>query len=167
MRLLQRFKRKEVVLTTVALAFVLALWYNAGLIKSMKACRLSLNLGGGKCEWKAAIQYTDNGFPTNTTFHKMIIAGYPCGDKHVTFKQLEGITELSACDEWEFIFLGSTNQPFIKANYPHYEGIWGWGDVGDQVVLVVMSKRWRRSKRGRLLSNTLTQPLGRASLLED
>ena len=30
-----------------------------------------------------------------------------------------------------------TNQPFIKANYPHHEGVWGWGDIGDQVILVV------------------------------
>jgi hypothetical protein len=137
MHLLQRFKKKEVILTTVALVSVLALWYDEGLVKSIKARRLSLNLGDGKCEWEAAIQYNDNGFPTNTTFRKTIIAGYPSGDKRVTFLQLEGLTGLSARDEWEFMFLGSTNQPFIKANYPHHEGIWGWGDVGDQVVLVV------------------------------
>ena len=26
---------------------------------------------------------------------------------------------------------------FIKANYPHHEGFWGWEDVADQVVLMV------------------------------
>ena len=30
-----------------------------------------------------------------------------------------------------------TNHPFIKANYPHHEGIWGWGSVADQVVMAV------------------------------
>jgi hypothetical protein len=139
MRLLGRFcNKKEVILSTVALATVLALWYDERLISSIKAARrLSLNLGDGNCLWQAAIQHYDNGFPTNTTFRKTIIAGYPSGDKRITFKQLEGLTGLSARDEWDFMFLGSTNQPFIKANYPHHEGIWGWGDVGDQVVLVV------------------------------
>jgi hypothetical protein len=30
---------------------------------------------------------------------------------------------------------------FIKANYPHHEGIWGWGDVADQVVMMVRNIR--------------------------
>ena len=62
---------------------------------------------------------------------------YPSGDKRLTFIQLEGLTGLSARDEWDFKFFGMTNQPFIEANYPHHEDIWGWEDVGDQVVLVV------------------------------
>jgi len=37
--------------------------------------------------------------------------------------------------------LGMTNQPFIKANYPHHEGIWGWGKNADQVVMVVRNMR--------------------------
>eukprot|EP00957_Ditylum_brightwellii_P071780 5456359-Ditylum_brightwellii.AAC.1 len=50
---------------------------------------------------------------------------------------MEALTGLPAKDEWDFQYLGITNHPFIKANYPHHEGIWGWGDVGDQVVMVV------------------------------
>ena len=35
-------------------------------------------------------------------------------------------------------FLGKTNQPFVKANYPHHEGIWGWEGVNlGQVAMVV------------------------------
>lgn len=33
----------------------------------------------------------------------------------------------AAKDEWDFEFIGDSNHPFIKANYPHHEGIWGWG----------------------------------------
>mmetsp|Transcript_18541 Transcript_18541/g.21397 ORF Transcript_18541/g.21397 Transcript_18541/m.21397 type:complete len:712 (+) Transcript_18541:74-2209(+) len=137
MRVLTRSKKKVIGLT-VALATILSLWYDEAMIQSLKkARRLSLNLGNGECEWVAAIQYDDNGFPTNQDFHKTIIAGYPGGDKRITFTQLEALTGLSARDEWEFAFLGMTNQPFIKANYPHHEGIWGWEDQGDQVVMVV------------------------------
>ena len=137
-----RSKKKVVILTILASAAILSLWYDVEvtgeLIKALKSRRkLSLNHGNGTCEWRAAIQYTDNGFPTDTLFKKTIIAGYPSGDKRLTFTQLEGLTGLSARDEWDFKFLGMTNQPFIKANYPHHEGIWGWGDVGDQVLLVV------------------------------
>ena len=128
-------KKKVIVLT--ALVSILSLWYDAGLLLSIKDRRLSLNYGKGECEWVAAIQHNDAGFPSDTAFQKTIIAGYPSGDKRLTFTQLEGLTGLSARDEWDFMFLGSTNQPFIKANYPHHEGIWGWGNVGEQVVLVV------------------------------
>ncbi len=138
------FKLKEkVIIATVATATFLCLWYDAeftqSILRALHSRRLamSLNLGNGTCEWRPALQYYDAGFPSDAEFHKTIIAGYPSGDKRLTFIQLEGLTGLSARDEWEFKFLGSTNQPFIKANYPHHEGIWGWGDFGDQVILVV------------------------------
>jgi len=131
------FKKKKVFFLTVALAAIFSLWYDVGLIEALKSRKLSLNFGDGACAWRAAIQHYDKGFPAHTAFKKTIIAGYPSGDKRLTFVQLEGLTGLSARDEWDFKYLGMTNQPFIKANYPHHEGIWGWGDVGDQVLLVV------------------------------
>ena len=47
----------------------------------------------------------------------------------------------AAKDEWDFEFLGMSNHPFIKANYPHHEGIWGWEDAADQVVMMVRNIR--------------------------
>ena len=38
-------------------------------------------------------------------------------------------------------FLGMTAQPYIKTNYPHHEGIWGWQDHADHVILVVRNIR--------------------------
>jgi hypothetical protein len=37
--------------------------------------------------------------------------------------------------------MGMSNHPFIKANYPHHEGIWGWDDAADQVVMMVRNIR--------------------------
>lgn len=34
-----------------------------------------------------------------------------------------------------------SNHPFIKANYPHHEGVWGWDDAADQVVMLVRNIR--------------------------
>jgi hypothetical protein len=98
---------------------------------------LSINLGGGKCKWTPPTYDV----PEDLIFHKTIIAGFPSGDKRLTFIQMEALTGLSARDEWDFKYLGMTNQPFIKCNYPHHEGIWGWKDVGDQVILVVRNMR--------------------------
>ena len=47
----------------------------------------------------------------------------------------------AAKDEWDFEHLGMSNHPFIKANYPHHEGIWGWGNVADQVVIMIRNVR--------------------------
>lgn len=57
--------------------------------------------------------------------------------------QMEALTGWPARDEWEFDYSGtdSYNHPFIKANYPHHDGIWGWGTIADQVVLVVGNVR--------------------------
>ncbi len=134
-------RKSKKVIILAAITIVLSLWYDTevtgGLYRALKSRSLSLNLGNGMCELVAAIQWTDNGFPSDTNFTKTIVAGYPSGDKRLTYLQMEGLTGLSARDEWEFAFLAHTNQPFIKANYPHHEGIWGWGDAGDQVMLVV------------------------------
>ncbi|KAL3804621.1 hypothetical protein ACHAWO_006889 [Cyclotella atomus] len=59
----------------------------------------------------------------------------------MTFMQMEALTGWPAKDEWDFEYLGDSNHPFIKANYPHHEGIWGWGTNADQIVLVVKNIR--------------------------
>lgn len=119
--LFQKLKaKKKLVVFTLALAALLVA--NDESYSRRLSNYMSLNLGDGQCEWRAALQWYDEGFPTDTTFKKSIIAGYPSGDKRLAFTQLEGLTGLSARDEWDFKFLGVTNQPFIKANYPHHEG---------------------------------------------
>jgi hypothetical protein len=66
--------------------------------------RLSINLGDGKCKWTPPIYDV----PENETFTKTLIAGYPSGDKRLTFVQMEALTGLSARDEWDFAFLVSS-----------------------------------------------------------
>ena len=99
--------------------------------------RLSLNLGGGACEWEPP----EYDVPTDISFFKTVIAGFPSCDKRMTFTQMEALTGWPARDEWDFIYKGPSNHPFIKSNYPHHEGYWTWGDRADQVVLVVRNMR--------------------------
>jgi hypothetical protein len=73
----------------------------------------------------------------NAEYQNTIVVGYPGADKRTVVRQMEAMTQLSGRDSWDFKFLGMTKQPFIKTNYPHHEGIWGWQDHGDQVILVI------------------------------
>ncbi|KAL7527898.1 hypothetical protein ACHAXR_005050 [Thalassiosira sp. AJA248-18] len=98
---------------------------------------LSLDLGGGNCKWQPPAY---DGFD-DIDFHKTIIAGFPSGDKRMIFVQMEALTGWPAKDEWDFEHIGMSNHPFIKANYPHHEGIWGWGNVADQVVMMIRNIR--------------------------
>jgi len=98
---------------------------------------LSINLGNGQCKW----QPPTYDVPDNIEFYKTLIAGFPSGDKRMIFIQMEALTGWPAKDEWDFEYLGMTNHPFIKANYPHHEGIWGWQDAADQVVVMVRNIR--------------------------
>eukprot|EP00584_Thalassiosira_punctigera_P004155 CAMPEP_0172527824 /NCGR_PEP_ID=MMETSP1067-20121228/2394_1 /TAXON_ID=265564 ORGANISM="Thalassiosira punctigera, Strain Tpunct2005C2" /NCGR_SAMPLE_ID=MMETSP1067 /ASSEMBLY_ACC=CAM_ASM_000444 /LENGTH=217 /DNA_ID=CAMNT_0013311633 /DNA_START=59 /DNA_END=709 /DNA_ORIENTATION=+ len=77
----------------------------------------------------------------NVDFGNTIIVGYPGADKRTVLRQMEAMTQLSGRDAWDFLMLGMTRQPFIKTNYPHHEGIWGWQEHGDQVILVVRNIR--------------------------
>mmetsp|Transcript_15720 Transcript_15720/g.36204 ORF Transcript_15720/g.36204 Transcript_15720/m.36204 type:complete len:507 (-) Transcript_15720:25-1545(-) len=98
---------------------------------------LSLDLGNGNCRWTPpAVEV-----PSDIDFHKTVIAGFPSGDKRMIFIQMESLTGWPARDEWDFKYLGMTNHPFIKANYPHHEGYWGWGQAADQVVMMVRNIR--------------------------
>ena len=76
-----------------------------------------------------------------STFVNTIIVGYPGPDKRTVLRQMEAMTGLSGRDAWDFQFLGMTAQPYIKTNYPHHEGIWGWQDHADQVVLILRNPR--------------------------
>ena len=87
--------KKKVATLCVALATILSLHYNQKLIITNR--ELSINLGDGRCEWVAPIYEMPN-----TTFFKTLIAGYPSGDKRLTFVQMEALTGLSARDEWDF-----------------------------------------------------------------
>merc|ERR1719287_409662 len=97
----------------------------------------SINLGGGACQW----QPPTYDVPEELDLHKTFIAGFPSGDKRMAYIQMEALAGLSAKDEWDFARIGMSNHPFIKGNYPHHEGIWGWGTAADQVILMVPNIR--------------------------
>ena len=98
---------------------------------------LSRYLGEGKCQWQAPLINV----PDDIDFTKTLVAGYPSGDKRLTYAQMEGLTGLPARDEWDYVFQGPGNHPFIKANYPHHEGIWvsGYCSYSSAVVLCASS----------------------------
>ena len=85
------------------------------------------------------------------SFDNTIVVGYPGADKRLVLRQMEAMTGLSGVDSWDFKFKWEgkplnangyvTNQPYVKTNYPHHEGIWGWGAHGDQVILVIRNIR--------------------------
>lgn len=94
---------------------------------------LSLNLGGGDCEWKEPLAVV----PEEIDLFKTLLVGFPSGDKRMAYVQMEALTGLPSKDDWDFVYNGYSNAPFIKTNYPHPAGTWSWGDEADQVALVI------------------------------
>ena len=92
----------KAIILILALATIISLRYNGSfnrvLTTDTVSRELSINLGNGQCEWTPAIFDV----PTDETFFKTLIAGYPSGDKRLTFVQMEALTGLSARDEWDF-----------------------------------------------------------------
>ena len=55
----------------------------------------------------------------------------------MAYVQMEALTGLPSKDDWDFVYNGYSNAPFIKTNYPHPAGTWSWGEEADQVALVI------------------------------
>eukprot|EP01082_Thalassiosira_pseudonana_P014238 g12977.t1 g12977 contig7:587793-589625(-) len=99
--------------------------------------RLSLNLGGGDCEWQPPVYNV----PTNIDFHKTLIAGYPSGDKRMIFyrwklllvgrPKTSGTSGVSATQ----IIHSSRQTILIMKEFS------GWGSNADQVVMMVRNIR--------------------------
>ena len=79
--------------------------------------KLSLNLGDGKCKWTPP-QYD---VPTDIDFYKLLVAGYPSGDKRLTYVQLEALSGLPARDEWNFKVCSSNmdHSSLLFTSYMH------------------------------------------------
>eukprot|EP00584_Thalassiosira_punctigera_P017367 CAMPEP_0172548244 /NCGR_PEP_ID=MMETSP1067-20121228/17578_1 /TAXON_ID=265564 ORGANISM="Thalassiosira punctigera, Strain Tpunct2005C2" /NCGR_SAMPLE_ID=MMETSP1067 /ASSEMBLY_ACC=CAM_ASM_000444 /LENGTH=588 /DNA_ID=CAMNT_0013335439 /DNA_START=104 /DNA_END=1870 /DNA_ORIENTATION=+ len=134
--------------------------YVPGSLDADSARRLSnsLNLGGGNCQWKPPTYEV----PEELDFQKTFVAGYPSGDKRMAFLQMEALAGFGAKDEWDFAYMGMSNHPFIKGNYPHHEGIWGWGAAADQTILMVPNIR-----RAMLEYHDIIWDLGYSTTWED
>lgn len=96
-----------------------------------------LYFGPGRCLW----QEPRESIPDNEAYETLLIAGFPSGDKRVVFAQMEGLTGLKTKDSWDAKMIGMANEPFVKGNYPHVEGTWGWGNRVDKSVLAVRNIR--------------------------
>ena len=55
----------------------------------------------------------------------------------MAYVQMEALSGLPSKDDWDFVYNGYSNAPFIKTNYPHPSGVWSWDDHADQVALVL------------------------------
>uniref|UniRef100_A0A7S3V5F0 Uncharacterized protein n=2 Tax=Chaetoceros debilis TaxID=122233 RepID=A0A7S3V5F0_9STRA len=129
---------KKAVVKTLLLLCSIALLGNIIFVTVSNPERsLSVYFDDGNCEWEPP----DYDIPEGVNFSKTIIVEFPGSDNSQTVMQMEALTGLAAKTDWDFNYLGVSNHPFIQSHYPHNEGIWGWGDSGDHVVLVVHNIR--------------------------
>ena len=102
-------KHKKSICALIAIVLVISISQSSTVVKEIIGSRflphrqLSLYLGDGKCKWEPPTYDV----PDDITFTKTLIAGFPSGDKRLTFVQMEGLTGLSARDEWDFAYLVS------------------------------------------------------------
>ncbi len=75
--------------------------------------RLSNYFGNGQCEWTPPVYNISE----DIKFTKTLVAGFPSGDKRLTFVQMEALTGLSARDEWDFAYLVSLH---VKDSFLSY-----------------------------------------------
>lgn len=97
----------------------------------------SMSLLRAKCNWSPGrYMVTENG-----NLFKTLVTGYPGVAKRVVYSQMERLVGLSQSDEWPH-YMAKPYRPFVKADYPHHEGYWNWGNNMDQTVLVMRNPRY-------------------------
>ncbi|KAL3779270.1 hypothetical protein ACHAWO_009908 [Cyclotella atomus] len=94
---------------------------------------LSVDLGDGACKWTELMREV----PEELDLWKTLLVGFPSGDKRMAWVQMEALSGLPSKDDWDFVFNGYSNAPFIKTNYPHPSAVWSWDSEADQVALVL------------------------------
>lgn len=98
---------------------------------------LSINLGGGDCEWTPA-----QPLPEDTDAFGIVIASYPAAGMRLTWQHVEGLTGIQIGDDFDCEPVEKPRIGIVKTQYPHLEGLWSWGDNMDQTVLLVRNPRW-------------------------
>lgn len=58
-------------------------------------------------------------------------------DTRMAWTQFEALAGLPTQNDFDRLYNGYTNSPFIKSNYPHPAGVWSWANDADQVVLTI------------------------------
>jgi hypothetical protein len=73
----------------------------------------------------------------NSHQRQTIICSFCLPYSRMVYVQMESLSGLPAKEDWDFVFNGYSNAPFIKTNYPHQTGVWSWDTEADQVALVI------------------------------
>jgi len=92
---------------------------------------------GENCKWvePEMVNQTEDLFST-------VLVAYPGSGKRAAFLQLEGLTQLLTTDDYSLNdYERDAKFAFVKTQYPHHEGIWAWGDKGNQTIYVLQNPR--------------------------
>jgi len=98
---------------------------------------LSINLGGGNCEWTAPVPFNATEKKATTT----LLTSYPGSGKRLCWRVMEALSGHETGDDWDLSLRG-LDTLFVKTTYPHPEGIWSWDDSMDQVILLIRNPRY-------------------------
>ena len=121
-------KRQKITLlvASIVLLYIYAFPTASAPVSSQRSLLISSEnareLQTSSCVWKPP----NHNIPNDIEWYKTVVAGYPSGDKRLTFMQLEALTGWGTRDSWAFETFGMTNHPFIKTNFPHHDGVWGF-----------------------------------------
>lgn len=99
---------------------------------------LAAVLAGNECTIEPIAEHVS--VPADAT--KTLLASYPGSGKRFTWNIISAFTNHAVADDWNFS--GTLNQDTlaVKTSWPHQDGVWSWGSMMDQVLLLVRNPRW-------------------------
>jgi len=138
-----RFLRtKKKTLACVLLLSLYALMVNINMMDRARMLEghreLSVGLSAIECEIRPLA--TELGVSPDAT--KTLIASYPGSGKRFTWNVISALSNHKIADDWDFSGALEKNTMSIKTSWPHKEGVWSWGKLMDQVLLLVRNPRW-------------------------
>lgn len=99
---------------------------------------LAAELAGGDCTIEPIAENV--AVPDDAT--KTLIASYPGSGKRFAWSVISALSNHAVADDWDFSGKLEQNTLAVKTSWPHKDGVWSWGSMMDQVILLVRNPRW-------------------------
>jgi len=92
----------------------------------------------GICEWAPPLKLERSYTPPHT-----LLVAFPGSGKRLAWRIMESLTGYVTGDDWNLSDEGY-HVASIKTSYPHYEGVWTWGDkfYDANIIFLLRNPRW-------------------------
>lgn len=137
-----RFLKSKKVTAFITLTTLYVLVVNVNMVQRERLIQEHRSLSYGTSSTDCEIRPLADHITASDDATKTLLASYPGSGKKFTWSVISALTNHDVADDWNFSTKLELDTLTIKTSWPHREGVWSWGAMMDQVLLLVRNPRW-------------------------